>query len=106
MHPDDYRSTEPHAVLVATAAGFPTFDRGDMPNGIERHLPGAVVPTGVVLLQSDRQHVHPTVVLWTPAELGRFIACAHEWADRNGLRFALEAAIDQGRAWARSLPGR
>lgn len=46
----------------------------------------------------------PIIVLADLAVAGRVIAAVEEFATRHGIRLALDAAVDQARAWARQTP--
>lgn len=59
---------------------------------------------GMIACCPDRcetEHMHIEVSI---REAGRLIASLYEHADRKGVSASLTAAIDQGRAWARSAP--
>lgn len=100
MSEDGWYEATPALQIAVLAAGLPMGGRDDV-----RHprAAGPLIGTGLVVLDS-MEHIHPTGLVFPIAEAGRLIGAMYEWASRNGLQYALESAVDQGRAWARRAP--
>lgn len=94
-----YPLAQPDITVRVIAAGIPT--RGQLPP--EGGVPW--MPAGMVIEEPDSGHVHSVAMVLPVREAGRLIASMLEWASRNGMEYALQSAVDQGRAWARQAPG-
>lgn len=89
----------PHAVAIIVAAGLPTQGRINVPQ-----IDGPLIAAGAVMTAPGADHAHTVGFAFPVREAGRMIAAMQEWASRNGLEYALQSAVDQGRAWARAAP--
>jgi len=85
-----------HVVLVSAGMAMSPID------GHYSGLAGPAVATALLVTCCADRCVSESVFLSMPLpEAGRLIGTMIEYADRAGLDMALQAAIDQGRAWAR-----